>query len=132
MLLSLKRNVSQTFKSSSCKKAFPKCVYHGYNLLRKMLFIPCDTGWYYFYTNLSLPKGLMKPSCCCSLKQVFWKKSTFYIRYLHNNTTMLLIPKVHNKIRKSVDSVFYSFISLWMFYIFLYNGTSNFYDAYLF
>ena len=33
-LLCLKRNVSLTLKSSSCKKVFPKCVYHGYNLLR--------------------------------------------------------------------------------------------------
>ena len=28
-----------------------------------------------------------------SLKQVFWKKSVFYIHYFHNNITMLLIPQ---------------------------------------
>ena len=38
-LLCLKRNVWQTLKSSSCKKVFPKCVYHGYNLLRCFLFL---------------------------------------------------------------------------------------------
>ena len=32
-----------------------------------------------------------------SLQQVFWKKSVSYIRNLHNNITMLLIPKVQNK-----------------------------------
>ena len=32
-----------------------------------------------------------------SLKQMFWKKSVFYICYLHNNITTLLIPKVQNK-----------------------------------
>ena len=31
-LFSLKRSVSQTFKSSSCKKVFLKCVYHWYNI----------------------------------------------------------------------------------------------------
>ena len=34
----------------------------------------------------------------CSLKKVFWRKSAFHIRYLYNNITMLLIPKVHNKV----------------------------------
>ena len=54
-LLCLKRNVSQTLKSSSFKKVFPKCVYQGYNLL------PCD-NWkkdILFYTDLSLPRGFV-------------------------------------------------------------------------
>ena len=33
-LLCLKRNDSQTFKSSNCNKLFLKCVYYGYNLLQ--------------------------------------------------------------------------------------------------
>ena len=32
-----------------------------------------------------------------SEKQVFWEKSAFYIHYLQNNITMLLIPKFQNK-----------------------------------
>ena len=32
-----------------------------------------------------------------SLKQVFWNKPAFYVRYLRNNITVLLIPKVQNK-----------------------------------
>ena len=51
-----------------------------------------------------------------SLKQVFWNKSTFYIRYNHNYITMLLIPKVHFYF-VFVDSDLYSF-SFWMFHIF--------------
>ena len=31
-----------------------------------------------------------------SLKPVFWKKSVFYMRYLHNDN-MILIPKFQNK-----------------------------------
>ena len=32
-----------------------------------------------------------------SLKQVSWKKSAFYVRFLHSNITIMLIPKVQNK-----------------------------------
>ena len=44
----------------------------------------------------------------CSLKQVFWKQSAFYIRYLHNNIKMLLMTKVHKNflLLKFVDRVF--------------------------
>ena len=41
-LLCLKINVSQTLKGRSCKKVFPKSVYHGHNVPRWMYFIPCD------------------------------------------------------------------------------------------
>ena len=53
-----------------------------------------------------------------SLKQVFWKKSVFYIHYFHNNIAMLLIPQcsyflhVLNKIYFFIAN-FYSF-NLWM------------------
>ena len=57
-----------------------------------------DTTWYWLiYTNLSLTRGLVNPPCCC----VLWNKCAFYIRYLNNNITMLLMPKVHNKISTS-------------------------------
>ena len=36
-----------------------------------------------------------------SLKQVFWKRSAFYVRYHQNNTSMLLILKVPNKFSTS-------------------------------
>ena len=52
MLLCLKRNVSQTFKSSGCKKVFPKCVCHWYNLLRWMLFILCDNWKALFFIQI--------------------------------------------------------------------------------
>ena len=81
ILLSLKRNVSQTLKCNSLKNVFPK-----YYIIDTMIQLG-------FYTNLSLSRGLVQPPCCC----VFWLKSTFCIRYLHNNITMLLISKAHNK-----------------------------------
>ena len=48
-LLCLRRKVSITLKSSSCKKVFRKCVYHGYNLLWWMFFIPCDNWKTFFF-----------------------------------------------------------------------------------
>ena len=85
----LKRNVSQTFKISSCKK-----VYIIYTTCFDECFLfHVITGRHYFYTNLVLPRGFVQPPCCC----VFGKKSAFYVRYLHNNITMLLLSKVQSK-----------------------------------
>ena len=50
-LFCLKRSFLQTFNSSSCKKAFPKCVYHWYNLLWWMFFILCDNWEEHFFTQ---------------------------------------------------------------------------------
>ena len=50
--LSEKKNVSQTFESSSCQKVFPKCVYHWYNLLWWMFFIPCDIWKTLFFVQI--------------------------------------------------------------------------------
>ena len=58
-----------------------------------MFFTPCD-NWItlFFPLYFGVTAMLLR-----SLKQVVWKKSVFYIRYLRNNITMLLIPKVQNK-----------------------------------
>ena len=98
LFLCLKRNVSQTFKSSSCKKVFPKCAYYRYNLLRWMLFIPCDNWKNYFLYKFIATQGFSATTKLLrSLKQVFWKESAVYICYLHYNITLLLIPKIQNK-----------------------------------
>ena len=120
-LLCLKRNISQTLKSNSCKQVFPKCIYHWYNLLRWMFFIPCDNSKTFFFiqTYRCATAMLLR-----SLKQVFWKKSVFYIHYLHNNIIMLLIPQ-RSKIKLllykcSSQNLFLDsyFLFLWMFHIF--------------
>ena len=43
LLVCLKRNHSQIFKDSSCKKIFLQCLCYWYNLLRRMFSILCDT-----------------------------------------------------------------------------------------
>ena len=93
-LLYLTRNVLQTFKSCSCKKFSPRCVYHWYNFLRWMFFIHCENWKTLFLCKLIVTQWFGATVMLLrSSKQVFWKRSVFYIRYLRNNITMLLIPK---------------------------------------
>ena len=98
-LLCLKINVSRTFKSSSSKKLFPKLVYHWYNLLRWIFFIPCDNCKQYFLHKWIITLRLGATAMLLrSFKQVFWKKSVFYVRCLHNDITIMLIAKFQNKV----------------------------------
>ena len=119
LLLCLKRNVSLTLKSSICKKVFPKSVYLGYNLLSCSLFRVITGRHSFLYKLIVTQKFGVTAMLLRSLKQVFWKKSVFYIHYFHNNITVLLIPQcsyfLHapNKIYFLI-AIFYSF-SLWMF-----------------
>ena len=76
----LKRSVSQTFESSSCKKVYPKFVYHWYNLLRWIFFILRDNWKQYFLHKFIVPQRLGATAMLLrSLKQLFWKKSGFYM-----------------------------------------------------
>ena len=94
-LLCLKRKVSQTFKISSCKKVFLKCVYHWHNLLRRMFFIPCDNWKTLFFMQIFCYPEVWYN---CRVAAFFWNKcferSSHFISVIHNNITMLLIPKV--------------------------------------
>ena len=79
-LFSLKRSVSLTFKSSSCKKAFPKCVYHWYNLLRWMLLIPCDNCKHCFLHKFIVNnRGLVQPPWCCVLSNKCFERSPYFV-----------------------------------------------------
>ena len=82
----LKRSVSQTLYSSMCKKVFPKCAYHWYNLRQWMFFISYHNCKRYFLHKFIVTQRLGATGMLlCSFKQVFWKNSAFYIHYLHNN-----------------------------------------------
>ena len=63
-----------------------------------MIFIPCD-NWKqnFLYKFIITQRFVATAMLLRSLKQVFWKKSAFYVRYFDNNITMMLIPKVQNK-----------------------------------
>ena len=55
-----KKKISQTFKSSSCKKVFPKSVYHWDNLFQWMFLLHVITR--IFYTNYFLHKFIVAQS----------------------------------------------------------------------
>ena len=109
-LLCLKRKASQTFESCSCKKLSTKCLCCWYSLPLWMFFIPCDNWKVLFFIQIYRHPGVFcNTMLLCSLKQVFWKKFVFYVRYLHNNITVLLI-KVQTK-----DSTSWIFVTNFIF-----------------
>ena len=66
-----------------------------------MFFIPRD-NWKAFFSiqTYRYPEVWCNCHIAALLKQLFWKKSIFYIHFLRNNITMLLIPqgsKMQNK-----------------------------------
>ena len=88
-------NFSQTFKVAAAKNVFPSAYVTGATALSDCFYSICYLEDIILYTNLSLPRGLLQAPR--SLKQVFRKKSVFYVRYLHNDSIMLLIPKIQIK-----------------------------------
>ena len=76
-LLCPNRNDSQSFKSSSCKILCLLCVCYRCNLIR-LFFIPRNKWKTLFLISLSL-LWVFCWDMLSSSKQVFWKKSVFYV-----------------------------------------------------
>ena len=93
LLLCLKRNDSQNFKSSNCKKHFrsvTSCCY-CYKLLR-LFFILCDDWRHFFYKSLLITWGLFNHHVLPLFETSGLKEDHILFFYLHNKSTML-IPK---------------------------------------
>ena len=84
-LLCLKRSVSQTFKVTVPKKFFFPSVYiiHTTCFDECFLFHVVAGSRHYFLHKFIITKRV--------------KKLALYVRYLHNDITMLLIPNFQNK-----------------------------------
>ena len=86
-------------KVAAAKKSFPSVFIIDTTYFDKCFLIYVITENSSFYKNLSLPRGLVQPPCCC----VFWnncfERSPHFmsLRYLHHNIRMMLILKVPNK-----------------------------------
>ena len=78
-LMRPKINVSQTFKSSSCKKVSLKYIYHWY----ECFFVPCD-NWkrLSFIQIYRSPEVWYNRHIAAFFETSFWKKSAFYISFL--------------------------------------------------
>ena len=86
LFYSVQNKSHKPLKVAAAKKLFPKCVYHRYNLLRLIFFSPCDNCKQYFLHKQIITQRLGATAMLLhSFKQVFWKKSIFYVRCLHNN-----------------------------------------------
>ena len=84
-LLFLKRNDPQTFKGRSCENA----------VLQWIIFIPCYNRKTLLFKLIVTLRLLLPPYCCFPWSQCF-ERNPYFMRYLHNNNTML-IPKFQNK-----------------------------------
>ena len=86
-------------KVAAAKKSFPSMFIIDTTSLNECYLFYLITGNSTFYTNLSLPTGLVQPPCCCVLWNKCFERSPHFmsLRYLHSNITMMLIPKVQNK-----------------------------------
>ena len=101
-LLSLKKNISQTFKTAAPKKSFPNAYIIDTTFFDECFLFHVIIGRHYFlYIFIVTQRFDTTAMLLRSLKQLFWKKSAIYIRYLNNNITMLLIPTVQNIVSTS-------------------------------
>ena len=82
---------------AAAKKAFRSVYIIDRTCFNECFLFHVITRRHYFL-SLSLQWFSATAMLLCSLKQVFWKKSAFYIHYRHNNITMPLIRKVQNKV----------------------------------
>ena len=125
--LCLKNKDSQPFKSSSCEKLFVHCACYRCNLLRWIFFIPFDNWKSLLFVKVcSYFEILSAVILHLSLKQVFWKKSAFYVistislqRY-HQSFKIKLSYTVLDKLSDLFYDYVFTFFILWLFHTFLY------------
>ena len=77
-LLFLKRNVSQTFASSSCRILSLKCVCYWYSLLRLMFLFHVIIGRHYFL-KLIVIQRFLQPQCCYILWNKCFERSPYFM-----------------------------------------------------
>ena len=93
-----KEKSHKSLKVAAAKKSFSSVYIIDTTCFGKCFLFHVIAGRHYFSYNFIVNQRFSTIAMLLrSLRQVFWKKYAFYIRYLHNNITMLLIPKVQNK-----------------------------------
>ena len=93
-LLFLKRNDPQTFKGRSCENA----------VLQWIIFIPCYNRKTLLFKLIVTLRLLLPPYCCFPWSQCF-EQNPYFMRYLHNNNT-ILIPNTKPNSRPPWKHVF--------------------------
>ena len=103
-LLFLKRNDPQTFKGRSCENAFLQCTCYWYDLLQWIIFIPCYNRKTLLFKLIVTLRLLLPPYCCFPWSQCF-EQNPYFMRYHHNNNT-ILIPNTKPNSRPPWKHVF--------------------------
>ena len=118
--LSEKKRLTNLGKVAVAKKPFPSVYIMDTTCFDESFLFRVINGRHSFLYKLIFTKKFgVTAMLLRSLKQIFWKKSVFYIHYFHNNITMLLIPQcsyflhVLNKIYFLIAILY--FFNLWMF-----------------
>ena len=97
-----KETSHQPWKVAAAKKSFQSVYIIDTTCFDECFLFHVTTGRHYFLYKFIVTWRFRKTAMLLfSLKQVFWKKSAFYIRYFHNKIKMLLFPKAHNKFSTS-------------------------------
>ena len=87
----LKRNDPQTFRIGTWKIPFLQCICYCYELLRLMFLILCDTLNTLLFKKICRYSEIFKATYCCFIWNQYFERSSYFIRYLHNNNTMLIL-----------------------------------------
>ena len=97
-----KQTSHKPLKVAAAKKVFHKCVIIDKTCFDECFFFHVITERHYFLYKFSATQRFGAIAMLlCSLKQMFWKRSAFYVRYLYKKTLMLLILKVQNEFSTS-------------------------------
>ena len=124
-----KETSHKPLKVGAGKKSFPSVYIIGKTWFEECFLFHVITGRDHFLHRFSVTQRFRAVAMLLrSLKQVFWKRCAFYVRYLQNNTSMLLILKVQKKSYTSqisskkifVDSVSFTLFHFENIHIFLY------------
>ena len=96
-----KETCDKPLKVATAKKSFPNVYIIDTTYFNECFLFHVIAGRHNFYTDLSLSRDLMNRHVAVFFETSALKEAALYTRYLHDDITMLLIPKVHNKVSSS-------------------------------
>ena len=113
-----KETSHKPLKVATAKKSFPSVYIIDATCFDESILFPVRTGRHILYKFIVIRKFSETAMLLCYLKQVCWKKSWFYIRYLHNTANTKGSQQSFYFL--NLLTTFFFSSSLWMFHIFHY------------
>ena len=81
-----KETSRKPLKVAAAKKSFPSVCTIYTTCFDECFVFHVICGRHYFYTNLSLPRGLVQPPCCCILWNKRFERSLYSISFISTIT----------------------------------------------